>query len=278
MLKEGRAALHSTLAVYRYIVNYGQITSYCQVITYWMKVTMTDWQWVFVDGIYTILFSLTLPRSKPANKLNPPPTPSLLSPQTVLSIVGAVILNYAVTGWALGALSNKDWYQCRKWSAEDHRHANTLNLADNYESEVVFLMVLAQCIIAAVISSFGYEFRQPGYRNYLFVMIALGAAAIHVYITLVPSPLSCLFRVNCSNEDLVRGINNKELQPIGNFYNTTVMPVEFRFELLAIMFANFVVVAGYDYFGINGIRKRMDKKTKGQYSLVAKEGPVKEDK
>ncbi|CAB9501884.1 Probable cation-transporting ATPase 13A4 [Seminavis robusta] len=258
VLREGRATLHSTLAVYAYLILYGNITSYCQVITYWLQASFTDWMWTFLDGIWTVLFSLTLPLARPASKLSSScPTASLLSPQIVLSICGIVLLNCMAMGWALGSLYSKDWFQCRKWNADDFLVGDILLAADNYETQVVFLVVTAQCIAAAMTCNFGYEYRQPWYRNYLFVMASLAATTIHIYITLVPSPLSCFWRVNCSNEDIVRGITDPEPQPINNPFNTTVMPVEFRYELLAIMIVNALAVASFDFFLVNGVRQRI---------------------
>ncbi|CAB9500019.1 Probable cation-transporting ATPase 13A4 [Seminavis robusta] len=261
VLREGRATLHSMNALYRYLVIYGNITSLVQVITYWFQASFNDWMWTFLDGIWTVLFSLTIPLAQSANKLSESsPTASLLSPVTVLSICGIILLNCLAMVWALGALYSKDWFQCRKWNADDFGEVGEVLLAaDNYETQVIFLVAATQCVAAAMTCNFGYEYRQSWYRNYLFVVISLSAVTILVYITLVPSRLSCLWRVNCSNEDAVRGILEPEPQPIMNPFNTTVMPVEFRYELLAIMIANGVAIAGFDFFVINGIRRRVGK-------------------
>jgi hypothetical protein len=62
--------------------------------------------------------------------------------------------------------------------------------------------------------------------------------------------------VNCNNEDVVRDIA-PELTPIQNPFNTTVMPQDFRNKLIAIMVCNTLAVVAWDYFVVNGIRKRL---------------------
>ena len=257
VLREGRAAVASTLAVYKYIVLYGNITSYCQVITYWLKASFTDWMWTFLDGVWTVMFSLTLPLARPAKKLSTTrPTASLLSFETVSSICGIICINYVAMGVSLGLLYSQDWFQCRKWDAERVLVGNILLAADNYETQVVFLLVTAQCIAAAMTVNFGYEFRSLWFHNSLFLVVSVSAAIILIYITLVPSPLSCFWRANCDNTNLVRSVLDPEPTPINNSFHTTVMPETFRYSLLAIMVANGIAVAVYDFFIVNGRLRR----------------------
>ena len=49
---------------------------------------------------------------------------------------------------------------------------------------------------------------------------------------------------------------------ISNPFNTTLMPVYFRWMLVAIMASNAVAVIGYDYFIVNGIGKDLAKRWK----------------
>jgi hypothetical protein len=70
--------------------------------------------------------------------------------------------------------------------------------------------------------NFGFEFRQAWWKNYSFVAFAFLFTLIHIYITLVPGRLSCLWRVNCVDDYVVRGVTNPEPAPIGNPFHTTV--------------------------------------------------------
>ena len=104
--------------------------------------------------------------------------------------------------------------------------------------------------------NFGYEFRQAWFRNYWFVLAVTGFTFLHFYATLQPGELSCFWRVNCDNDNVVNGVTTREKVPIQNPYNTTVMPEDFRFKILIIMIANAIATMGYEYFVVNGLRRR----------------------
>mmetsp|Transcript_17505 Transcript_17505/g.38172 ORF Transcript_17505/g.38172 Transcript_17505/m.38172 type:complete len:513 (+) Transcript_17505:256-1794(+) len=138
VLKEGRASLASTIAVFTFIVMYGVISSYCQVISYIMDASFSDWMWVYVDGVQTICFSLTLPLALPALKLSKSrPTPSIASRQTGASIVGMILICFAFAGISLWVLSGEDWYKCRKWNADA--------IAADEVLAVLTVLVLVRC-------------------------------------------------------------------------------------------------------------------------------------
>ena len=58
-------------------------------------------------------------------------------------------------------------------------------------------------------------------------------------------------------KDVVRGVTTKELTPILNPFNTTLMPVSFRWILIIIMATNTVAIMGYEFFIVNGIGKKI---------------------
>lgn len=113
-----------------------------------------------------------------------------------------------------------------------------------------------QYISSAIAFNFGYEFRQAWCRNYLFVFFAALYTFLMFYITLVPGELSCIWRVNCVNEDTCKGVTAHEPLPIQNPFNTTVMPEDFRVKILLLMIFNAVATSGYEFFIVNGIRRR----------------------
>lgn len=133
--------------------------------------------------------------------------------------------------------------------------SNLLIIGDNYETEVIFLISGFQYVIAAMAYNFGYEFRRAWIRNYVLVALVIVYTTIQFYITLVPSRLSCVFHVNCVNENGVRAVVENHPIPIQNPFNTTVMPEYFRNGLIGLMVGNILCVCGYDYFVVNGIRR-----------------------
>jgi len=232
------------------MIMYGQVETMNQVMNAYFRITFADWNWVFMDGIWLITLAFTLSLARPAVRLSPKrPTSSLLGPQTMCSVLGVLFLNYLFTILALIALFGADWFSCRKWNSDDV--SNVLTIGDNYESSVIFLVTGYQYISSAMAFNFGYTHRAGWFRNYWFVFFAMLWSAIHFIATLVPSELSCLFRVNCSNEDVVRAVTDVA-QPIQNLYNTTLMPVNFRWLLACLMVSNLVLNVGWDYFIVYG--------------------------
>lgn len=145
--------------------------------------------------------AFTIPLSKPAKKLASVfPTSSLFGIQTLSSVVGILLINFIFTVIALGTLFGQSWFHCRTWDYTESGIGNILIIGDNYESETLFLVTGFQYIISAAVYTFGNKFRLPWYTNYWFVFFATLWTTLHFVSTLVPSRLSCLWRVNCTNE------------------------------------------------------------------------------
>merc|ERR1711920_1022354 len=102
------------------MIMYGQVESINQLVNAYFYITFTDWCWVFMDGVWVITMAFTLPLAKAAKNLSPKrPTSSLLGPHTLSSTIGVLIINFLFLVFALVALFNQDWYQCRKWDSQD---------------------------------------------------------------------------------------------------------------------------------------------------------------
>jgi hypothetical protein len=229
-----------------------------------------------MDGIWTVSIAGALPLSRAVTRLaKSRPTASVLSPQTIASVVGILAINFLFLVGALFYLNDQDWYQCRKWGGTDV--SNVLVIGDNYESEVLFLVGGFQYIHAGAAFNFGYEFRQAWCRNYFLAALIIGYTAIHLYALLIPGELSCVWRVNCINENVVMSVTSDET-PIQNDFNTTIMPVDFRFGLFGLMVTNFAMVVVYEYFVVNGIRRHFSEKKRRKAKALEAEtmGGVKE--
>jgi len=266
VLREGRCALSSAFKVYSYYIIYGQTESYLQSINAYLFITFTEWCWVFLDGFWSTLMAFSLPLASAAMVLSPNrPTASLLGPRTMFSICGMLAWNFLYLAIALLTLYRQDWFQCRKWDSEDV--SNVLTIGDNYETSVLFIVGGYQYIASAIALNFGYTWRSAWYKNYLFIALATLFTAMQFIMTLYPSSFSCIWRVNCDNEvsnhcdqmggcvcfthliqifdvfqDAVRWVTTKAAHPMNNPFNTTVMPVEFRWIMVFIMLANLITL------------------------------------
>ncbi|GKY96262.1 hypothetical protein MPSEU_000585800 [Mayamaea pseudoterrestris] len=268
VLREGRCALASALASYKYILMYGQLEGIDNLIMAFFRINLTEYAWAMLDGIWVVCMAFTLPLAHAARRLSDTrPTASLLGPHTVASLCGVLFSNIFYVLFALAILYRQDWMQCRKWDNEDV--SNLMIIGDNYESEVLFLVTGYQFLSTAMAFNFGYEFRQSWIKNYKFVACIAVFTALHFYITLVPGRLSCVWRVNCSNKDLVYSVSLQGKVPIQNPYASTVMPLEFRITLIIIMVLNALTNMGWDYFIVNRIRQYLGRKRRREVQLVS---------
>jgi magnesium-transporting ATPase (P-type) len=131
--------------------------------------------------------------------------------------IGVFVTNCICMATALFVLYHEPWFQCRSADSDGILAGSTLLMSDNYETTVVFLMVVIQMISASIFFSFGHEYRQAWYRNITFVVLAVAYSFLHIYVTLVPGLVSCLFRINCDNDHVVRGLWTSVLIPTGIF-------------------------------------------------------------
>jgi magnesium-transporting ATPase (P-type) len=267
VVREGRCALASTLAAYSFYLVYGQTETFLQTIASYFAILFFEWNWLFLDCIWTISLAFSIPLAKAAAKLSRRwPTSSLLGDETLVSICGIIAVNFLFMIGALITLWNQDWFKCRKWDPDGI--GGVFIIGDNYEASVLFLMGGFQYVASAMALNFGYTFRQGWWKNYTFVLFALTWCCFIFFMTVYPSSFSCIVRVNCSNEvcgvqcvrkrsgsgmsdpftatrplqNVVRGAMSREPIPISNPFNTTVMPVGFRWILVIIMAANLVSV------------------------------------
>jgi len=62
--------------------------------------------------------------------------------------------------------------------------------------------------------NFGFRHREPWAKNYWFMLFLLGFFVVHCIVIFVPSKLSCLFRINCNNENSLPGALDSCKAPI----------------------------------------------------------------
>jgi len=261
VLLEGRCALANSFASYKYLMMYGMVTTVNQMVNAYYQITFGEWCWIFSDGIWMLSLTFTIPYSKAREKLSPErPTASLLGLHTMFSFVGVLVINVLFLFIGLAVMHSQDFYKCRKWTEKDVGSAITIG--DNYESSVIFVITGYQYISAAITYNFGYNFRASWQKNYVLVFLVLVFTIIHLVSTVGSNVLSCLFRLNCLNDDIpwtfmVKVLAEDEPYPINNPYNTTYMPIQFRWTLVGIVVANTIIIIAYEYFIANGVIQRM---------------------
>ena len=166
VLKEGRCALASSFASYKYMLMYGQVETFNQVVNAYFNTTFGEWCWLFLDGLWPITMAFSLPLSRAALKLSKRhPTASILSPHTLASACGVLTINLMFLAVALAILFQQDWFQCRQIDNDD---MTGWALGDAYETSTIFVITGYQYISSAAAFNFGYTWRRSWWRNYVF--------------------------------------------------------------------------------------------------------------
>jgi cation-transporting ATPase 13A3/4/5 len=258
LVRQGRAALATSFAGYKFLIMYGETMCFLELIQYYFTVVVPQWIWVLIDGFVTVGLSYALTQALPAKHLSAQrPTARLLGPETLASTIIQVIINLLFLTCSILLLFRQPWFRCNEFDASAVDAAKWWLLGDNYESVLITAITLPQFINAAATFNFGYRFRRAWWRNYTLVACYLGMMTFVSYIILAdPNPVGCWFRTNCGDPDVLVKLGYP--RPTWNIerYNSplghNVLPYQFRWTIWGYAMANCAVNLLFEYFIILG--------------------------
>ncbi|KAJ8270232.1 hypothetical protein GJAV_G00111920 [Gymnothorax javanicus] len=230
LIREGRAALITSFCVFKFMALYSMIQYISILLLYSYASNLGDFQFLFIDVaiILVMVFTMSLnPASKQLVAQRPPQ--GLISMPLLSSVLLQILvcLSFQVLPFLL--VKKQIWYE--EWTpASDACNTSTApasNATDdfdyrerniqNYENTTVFYVSCFQYLVIAIIFSKGKPFRQPSYRNWLFLMSALIFYFFLLLIILYPIPA------------------------IDNVLQIVCVPYEWRLLLLVIIIVNAAV-------------------------------------
>ncbi|KAJ1968921.1 hypothetical protein IWQ62_000946, partial [Dispira parvispora] len=270
LLRQGRTALATSFANYKFVIMYGEIMVSLGVIVYYFSAVVPQAVWIFIDGFIMVpmCFSLTQAGTQP--RLAPfRPTARLLGTQTIASAMGMTLINFAFMFGSIAMLFQQDWFQCHQFDSSDIDAGMWWLLGDNYESEIISLTVLFQFINAAAAFNFGYYFRTSWWRNYLLILLYFGYMCAIMILTLMdPNPFSCLFRINCGTPEALVELGYPsptwDITPYNIAWGHNVLPPDYRWKLWGLCVANCIAALSYEYFVVLGPVGRFIKRKWGK--------------
>ncbi|XP_034988881.2 polyamine-transporting ATPase 13A3 isoform X5 [Zootoca vivipara] len=230
LIREGRAALITSFCVFKFMALYSIIQYVSVTLLYSIQSNLGDFQFLFIDLaiILVVVFTMSLnPAWKELVAQRPPS--GLISAPLLCSVLSQILicLGFQTLGflWA----RQQPWYETwtphsdacnvsRAPFANASQHKNK-TLHDehnirNYENTTVFFISSFQYLIVAVAFSKGRPFRQPCYKNYLFVISVIVLYAFILFVLLHP------------------------LQPIDWFLELVCVPYPWRVRILLIVVVN----------------------------------------
>lgn len=254
---EGRCALSSAFAGYRYMIQYGQVETIIQVVNAYLQITLSEWCWVFMDGCWVLAMSFTLVLAAPEKVLAPfRPVSGLLGLETMSSAIGMTCINFIFLVIGLGVLWKEDFYQCRPWNIDLHDISLVNDIGDNYEATVIFLVAGTQYISSGIALNFGGLHRAAYFKNWRFVALSTCFLVMQFVANWYPGKWSCIFKVNCDNENLPYSIltlyKGEKVKVIQNEWNTTLMPTTMRGKLMGLMIGNLIALICWEKLVVNG--------------------------
>ncbi|KAJ1343476.1 hypothetical protein BSLG_001974 [Batrachochytrium salamandrivorans] len=226
-----------------YLIMYGEVLAFLGLVQYYFVVNMSQAMWILIDGS-TIPISWALTMSQPAQKLvNSRPTARLLGPETIISVVGQIVINIVFLVTATALLFRQSFLKCNEFNGLKVDMRRWWELADNFEGEVTGLIATFQIIHAAAAFNLGSKYRSGFLMNRTFMIVYGVVFGIISYITLAdPNWLGCLFHINCGTRDAVNAAGYATNFPMPLVYfapvGHNIMPSSFRLMLWSLAVLN----------------------------------------
>ncbi|CAM6091151.1 unnamed protein product [Calypogeia fissa] len=186
LLREGRGALHTSFACYKFLIMYGLTFSIFKLACNWYGVIACQMDYMIIDGVAVITLGYSMTLSQPSKKLNKErPTSSLLGAQNVASILGVWTINVLFLTAALIYMTKLPGYV--QWPAQYSAGASWWLLGDNWETTVIFFTLYLQFVTTAFSFTFGATFRRSVLWNYCLTGAWATIVCVVSCVILLPS-------------------------------------------------------------------------------------------
>eukprot|EP00746_Dinoflagellata_sp_MGD_P083142 gnl/MRDRNA2_/MRDRNA2_33092_c0_seq1.p1 gnl/MRDRNA2_/MRDRNA2_33092_c0~~gnl/MRDRNA2_/MRDRNA2_33092_c0_seq1.p1 ORF type:complete len:1199 (-),score=224.83 gnl/MRDRNA2_/MRDRNA2_33092_c0_seq1:270-3638(-) len=271
VLKEGRCALASSLAAFRFLFGYGvQIT----VMKGLMFGTSHNFHWtgqslIVLEGLFLPMVVPAMVDSSPRHDLDQKrPSWSLLNTEGCLGMFGPLLLNVMFIGCSFLYMTSQEWYT--PWSRKEAgANAHTyISWGDNFEMENIFLVWFGVLAAQSVSFSLGGRFRAPVWSNYSLIAIVIAVYIVVLSLTWTQKNIwSCGMRINC-NQQALDSINQGnadfltwvEMYPgeathwMSSIPEGNVMPIAFQLVVTGLVLGALVIYSGFQKFIVEAVQ------------------------
>ncbi|KAI8322796.1 hypothetical protein GQ54DRAFT_131211 [Martensiomyces pterosporus] len=244
LLIQSRAGLATSFANYRALVLYGTTMTMQKLISFYHADSMSQPIWMVIDSLVATSMAITVTFLPPATKLAKyRPTARLLGPEIMSSVLGVVAINWCFMACVWVWTYRQSFFRCKEFDSSTVDLMKWYLLGDNYEAAIMTYVVMYQFINNGFLVNYGYRHR----RSWFFNPALLGVWAMLIimisYAQLAPpSRLSCTFRINCGDPDVLVSLGfkrptwyiEKYNSPIGN----NVLPDYAKWTLWGYSIAN----------------------------------------
>ncbi|CAG5040027.1 unnamed protein product [Parnassius apollo] len=177
---EGRCALSTSFAIFKYMALYSLIQFFSILILYNYYSILGNNQFLYIDLVLTTLLALSLGRAAPGPRLTrrSPPV-SLVAAPSLLPLTAQVALVLALQLAAVYLLHSQPWHV----SVEGGPDVEQVLC---WENTVIFIISSFQYLIMACVYAKGWPYRQPFCANYYMVITLVTQSIFVIVLILAP--------------------------------------------------------------------------------------------
>uniref|UniRef100_A0A8C5IPF2 Polyamine-transporting ATPase 13A3 n=1 Tax=Junco hyemalis TaxID=40217 RepID=A0A8C5IPF2_JUNHY len=230
LIREGRAALVTSFCVFKFMALYSIIQYITVTLLYSILSNLGDFQFLFIDLaiILVVVFTMSLNPAWTELVARRPPS-GLISGPLLCSVLSQIIICLAFQTLGFFWVKQQSWYEpwtpdsdaCNVLDAQNTSSAHHGNetvhdehYIKNYENTTLFFISSFQYLIVAIVFSKGKPFRQPCYKNFLFVLSVIVLYVFIFFIMLHP------------------------VEAIDEFLELVCVPPEWRLRIVIIVILN----------------------------------------
>lgn len=180
VIKEGRAALVTSVGIFKYMAAYSLVQFASVLVLYSIDSNLTDIQFLYIDlfiiSLFAFFFGKTESYDGPLVKQTP--LSSLVSLSPIMSLLLHLVFAICFQFIGYHHLQTMEWYKPFEFTSEDH-----LGCHENY---TIFTISCFQYIILAFVFSKGKPYRKSIITNYGFLAAILINLGITIFLTMQP--------------------------------------------------------------------------------------------
>ncbi|CCG84260.1 protein of unknown function [Taphrina deformans PYCC 5710] len=181
VIKDGRAALVTSFSCFKYMALYSAIQFTTVSLLYRTASNLGNFQFLLIDLALILPIAVFMGRAKPYKKLAiKRPTANLVSKKILGSLLGHIAIIVLLQALVYVLVQEQPWY------VPPTHHTDEPNIV-NSDNTVLFLLSLFQYAFIAIILSVGPPYRQPMYKNTLFMLTIIAVSIFTIYLTLYPA-------------------------------------------------------------------------------------------
>lgn len=185
ILREGRSALHTSFAVLKFFLVYGNGFVLLKLLCFSFGVLICTMDLFFIDVFALLGLSFCMTFGTPESKLAPSrPTASLFSARQMFSSCISIGLVWACMLTGIGYIFLNPNYVA--WPAHIGNGANWWTRGDNWETTTIFITFYLMLIQSTFTLSTGYKYRKNMLRNVTLIIYAAGLYLLVAISFLLP--------------------------------------------------------------------------------------------